>query len=39
MAFWTAFWVIVPPIVLLAMAFVKFFRDDFNDRLGRERQG
>ncbi len=36
MPFWTAFWLIVPPIALLAMAFIKFFRDDYHRRLSEE---
>jgi hypothetical protein len=36
--FWTAFWAIVPPVVLLVMAFVQFFRRDFSERLSDERQ-
>ena len=34
--FWTAFWAIVPPIALLIMAFVQFFRRDLADRLTEE---
>jgi hypothetical protein len=36
MPFWTAFWVIVPPIVLLVLAFARFFRQDFSERLSEE---
>jgi hypothetical protein len=34
--FWTAFWAIVPPIALLILAFVQFFRRDFSERLSEE---
>ena len=33
MPFWTAFWVVAAPIVLLVLAFVQFFRRDLQERL------
>jgi hypothetical protein len=38
MPFWTAFWAVVPPVVLLIVAFVQFFRRDLNERLSEERR-
>ncbi len=38
MPFWTAFWAIVPPIVLLVLAFVQFYRRDLSERLPNDRQ-
>ena len=39
MPFWTAFWAFMPPIALLIMAFVQFFRRDLSERLSEESQG
>ncbi|HUU45233.1 MAG TPA: hypothetical protein VM118_05820 [Acidobacteriota bacterium] len=36
MPFWTAFWAVVPPVALLVMAFVQFFRRDLNEHLSDE---
>jgi hypothetical protein len=37
-SFWSAFWAVVPPIGLLALAFVQFYRRDLNQRLSNNRQ-
>jgi len=38
MNFWSDFLVVVPPIGLLALAFVQFYRRDLNQRLSNNRQ-
>ncbi len=36
MPFWTAFWAVVPPVALLILAFVRFYRHDLSARLSKE---
>ena len=38
MNFWADFLAVVPPIGLLALAFVQFYRRDMNQRFSNDRQ-